>query len=314
LATQENLIEQISTLVATKAIPPAAEPELQNKTITANGSYAADDGYDGLGTVTVNVSATQSAPTISVSSSGLITASADGKSATKQLTTQSAKTVTPSTSSQTAVASGRYTTGAITVGAIPSDYVKPTTKKAAATYTPSTSNQTIASGTYLTGTQTIKGDTNLKAENIKSGVSIFGINGTASGAEDLETELSQQESLISQLSTILDSKAAGGSGSAQTCTVNLVGHDLGIFELVYKDASGVNQYYSDPMGMGEVEFPTTFTTTVGSWVFLQYAYDLSLSLTNCSELLDIGRVLTDSMTYDCLINIDADNAEIKLTY
>lgn len=59
-------------------------------------------------------------PTISVSNSGLITASANGLSATQQLTTQAAKTVTPSTSQQTAVASGVYTTGAVTVAAMPS--------------------------------------------------------------------------------------------------------------------------------------------------------------------------------------------------
>ncbi|MGN1399725.1 MAG: hypothetical protein ACI4WG_06995, partial [Erysipelotrichaceae bacterium] len=52
------------------------------------------------------------------------------------------------------------------------------TAKAAATYTPGTSNQTIASGQYLTGTQTIKGDANLVASNIKSGISIFGVTGT----------------------------------------------------------------------------------------------------------------------------------------
>lgn len=52
------------------------------------------------------------------------------------------------------------------------------TAKSAATYNPGTSNQTIASGTYLTGTQTIKGDSDLKASNIKSGVDIFGVVGT----------------------------------------------------------------------------------------------------------------------------------------
>lgn len=54
--------------------------------------------------------------------------------------------------------------------------------KSAATYTPSTSNQTIASGQYLSGAQTIKGDSNLVASNIKSGVSIFGVSGTYSGS------------------------------------------------------------------------------------------------------------------------------------
>lgn len=50
--------------------------------------------------------------------------------------------------------------------------------KAAATVTPSTSDQTIASGQYLSGTQTIKGDSNLVAGNIKKGTSIFGVTGT----------------------------------------------------------------------------------------------------------------------------------------
>ena len=53
--------------------------------------------------------------------------------------------------------------------------------KAAATYTPGTTDQIIEAGQYLSGIQTIKGDANLKAENIKSGVSIFGIEGTDSG-------------------------------------------------------------------------------------------------------------------------------------
>ena len=182
LDTQSSLLTQIASALQNKAAGGTieVEPKLQDKTITANGSYTADDGYDGLGTVNVNVA--QSTPTITVSSTGLITASADGKSATKQLTTQAAKTVTPSTVSQTAVSDNVYTTGAITVGAIPSDYVKPTAKKGATTYTPGTSNQTIDSGTYLTGTQTIRGDANLKAENIKSGVSIFGVSGNYEGS------------------------------------------------------------------------------------------------------------------------------------
>lgn len=89
----------------------------------------------------------QAVPSVSVSSSGLITAStvqeaghvaAGSKSSTKQLATQAGKTVTPGTSRQTAVASGRYTTGPVYVA----------------------------------------GDTNLKAENIKNGVSIFGVVGS----------------------------------------------------------------------------------------------------------------------------------------
>lgn len=68
----------------------------------------------------------------------------------------------------------RYTAhgknGAVINGAIP--------EQAAQTITPGTVNQTIPSGRYLTGAQTIKGDADLIAANIKSGVEIFGVTGT----------------------------------------------------------------------------------------------------------------------------------------
>ena len=59
--------------------------------------------------------------------------------------------------------------GQLITGTIPS--------KGAQTYTPRTVSQTIAKGQYLSGNQTIQGDENLKASNIKSGVSIFGVSG-----------------------------------------------------------------------------------------------------------------------------------------
>lgn len=92
----------------------------------------------------------QATPTINVSAGGLVTASvnqaggivpAGSKSATDQLATQAAKTVTPTTTAQTAVSAGVYTTGAVTV----------------------------------------QGDINLKPENIAEGVSIFGVTGTLAG-------------------------------------------------------------------------------------------------------------------------------------
>ena len=56
------------------------------------------------------------------------------------------------------------------------------TSKSAQTYTPTTSDQTIASGQYLSGVQTISGDANLVAGNIRSGISIFGVSGSLSSA------------------------------------------------------------------------------------------------------------------------------------
>lgn len=49
------------------------------------------------------------------------------------------------------------------------------------TYTPGRSNQTIGSNQWLSGAQTIMGDPNLKPENIKKGVTIFGNKGTHEG-------------------------------------------------------------------------------------------------------------------------------------
>lgn len=67
--------------------------------------------------------------------------------------------------------SGRtaYVNGEKVTGSIPS--------KAAATYTPAAADQTIEAGQYLSGAQTVRGDANLKAENIKQGASIFGVAG-----------------------------------------------------------------------------------------------------------------------------------------
>ena len=52
------------------------------------------------------------------------------------------------------------------------------TTKAAATITPGTSDQEIAAGTYLTGKQTIAGDSDLQSENIVYGKSIFNVPGS----------------------------------------------------------------------------------------------------------------------------------------
>ena len=107
---------------------------------------------------------------------GFVTGGASGASL-------QSKTVSPSESAQTIKADNGYDgLSQVTVNAVSRTYVgSGVTKKSAATYTPSTSNQTIAASQYLSGAQTIKGDANLVAGNIKSGVSIFGVTGTYAG-------------------------------------------------------------------------------------------------------------------------------------
>lgn len=111
-------------------------PQRSSSDLTASGAtVTVPSGYYALQATKSISTVTQATPSVSINSSGLITASSSQsagyvssgtKSSTKQLTTQSAKTITPKTTSQQAVASGVYTTGIVTVGAIPSEYIIPT--------------------------------------------------------------------------------------------------------------------------------------------------------------------------------------------
>lgn len=103
-------------------------------------------------------------PTISVNAAGKITASVSGT-----------QDVTPNVTAGY-ISSG--TAGTITVAGSAEQQLSTV---GATTYTPGTTDQTIASGKYLTGAQTIKGDANLIASNIRKGVTIFGVTGTFTG-------------------------------------------------------------------------------------------------------------------------------------
>lgn len=123
------------------------EAKTSSDLLVSGSSIIVPTGYYASQTSKSVATANQATPSIEVSSNGLITASATqsagyvssgSKSATKQLSTQAGTTITPGTTTQTAVAEGKYTTGAVQV----------------------------------------LGDSNLLADNIKRGVSIFGITGT----------------------------------------------------------------------------------------------------------------------------------------
>lgn len=126
----------------TKSITSAGTTNVTNY---ASASVASGSATTPATTITAN-------PSISVSSGGLITASVSAS-----------KSVTPTVSAGY-VSSG--TAGTITVSGSNTSQL---TAQAAQTIHPSTSDQTIASGKYLTGTQTVKGVllTNLSAGNIK---------------------------------------------------------------------------------------------------------------------------------------------------
>lgn len=102
------------------------------------------------------------------------------------------------------------------------------TAKAAATYTPGTTDQTIASGQYLTGAQTISGDSNLIAGNIKNGVSIFGVTGNYEGSVSSDFDFSPASDITA--GDLLQGVSAYGSagtlvtGNIATVTATLSGN------------------------------------------------------------------------------------------
>ena len=136
---------------ATTTIPAGVYSSQVQKTVSSGSATTPAT------TITAN-------PTISVSSSGLITASVSGS-----------KSVTPT------VSAGYVSSGTAGTVSVSGSNTSQLTTQAAQTITPTTTNQTIASGKYLTGTQTVLGDANLVAANIADGVTIFGVTGTHQG-------------------------------------------------------------------------------------------------------------------------------------
>ena len=172
LLTSSAFCEDDITVTYTK--PAAPPPTLQTKSATytpttsqQTDSITADAGYDGLDEVNVTVNAMPSGsattpattitanPSISVSSGGLITASVSGS-----------QSVTPT------VSAGYVSSGTAGTVSVSGSNTSQLTTQAAQTIHPSATDQSIASGKYLTGTQTVKGVllTNLSAGNIKKDV------------------------------------------------------------------------------------------------------------------------------------------------
>lgn len=126
-------------------------PSKSESDLTVSGpSIIVPSGYYGSDVTKSVATVDQATPIISVSESGLITASSvqetgyvigETLSSTQQLTTKAAATITPGTLNKTAVAKGVYTTGTVSVA----------------------------------------GSSNLVAGNIKSGVNIFGVTGSYTG-------------------------------------------------------------------------------------------------------------------------------------
>lgn len=168
--------ESASKSVATMTLPTSASSSASSgyaskATIgrsTSNQYINIPTGYNSSGAY-YTISAT---PNGSVTAPSTISGtSATVSTGTNTLTLTKTVSVTPSVTTAGYISSGTAGNSSVSLTAS-------VTTKAAATITPGTTDQTIASGTYLTGTQTIAGDADLTEANIKSGANIFGVAGT----------------------------------------------------------------------------------------------------------------------------------------
>lgn len=141
---------------------------------TKDGSYTIPTGYHS-GAGTVKIADAEKAKIIPANIKKGVTIL--GQTGTCEAgTTTSGTDTTDATASASDIRSGKtaYVNGRKLTRTIPN--------QAAQTITPGTTDKTISSGKYLSGTQTIKGDSKLVASNIKSGISIFGVTGTYTGS------------------------------------------------------------------------------------------------------------------------------------
>lgn len=159
----------------------------------------------------------------------------------------------------------------------------------APTWTPGTTNQTLAAGYYSGGT--VAGDADLVAANILSGVTIFGVTGTASSGVQ-HAKLSYTPADVTGF----------GSGTTTLFTFNITGLT---FTPVVAYVSGNSLVYSTGGGGGQ-QFYTVIDTTDTT--------NYSTSTATIPANISAGQMMTLSMTMTsvvyggCTITVTANSA------
>lgn len=155
----------------------------------------------------------------------------------------------------------RMLSGYIGYGKSGTKYTGSIASKAAATYTPTTSNQTIAAGQYLSGAQTIAGNSNLKAANIKKGITIFGVTGTFEGWVATSSTIYNKGSEYYTLNTAVSSTGA---------TYPNVRKDTAAIT-IYEDSGGASS--SSKIGWGSAGVVSASTIDLSPYSTITLTFD-----------------------------------------
>ena len=286
--------------------------DAESADVKAGILFIGANGRD-TGTATVRTSsdlsasgATVTAPAGFYSSAATKTIASGSVTAPSTITGTSA-TVSPGTNALTLSKTVSVTPNVTTAGYISSgtagnasvSLTASVTTKASQTIHPSLSDQTIASGTYLTGTQTIKGVslTNFSSENIKSGVTVkigdstdddcvTAITGTYSGGTSKNTQ-------------IVQSTTRTNSSSMTALSAELTVAKTGTYDIYYSATrtntsssyTWATQLYKDGTAQGTEN--TTWSNNV------QNVHLTNQSLTANQKLRVYGRHTRGSSYYVC---------------
>ena len=272
---------QINTLIIPTGVTPLSSAGTHNVYVYSQATIAEGSAFPPAVTITTN-------PTFSMNSStGVITASYTGSSSvTPTVTSGWVSQGTAGTISTTGTSTYRLTT------------------QAAQTITPGSTTQTIASNRWLTGTQTIAGDSNLKAENIAEGVSIFGVEGTHSVAGEGFT--ADQIAMRTIAGSISGNATIIGSYAFYQCSA-LTSATFSVATTIFTNA------FYQCSALTSVTFPSV--TTISSGAFYQcktltavsfpaVSYISSYAFTYCYNLLSFYLLgssiptLTNSNTFN----------------
>ena len=229
-------------------------------TVTAPSGY-----YASQATKTISSGSASAPSTISGTSASVSTG-------TNTLTLSKTVSVTPTVSAGY-VSSGTATNSSVSLTAS-------VTTKGATNHYATTSDQTIASGTYLTGTQTIKAlsQTNLSAENIKSGTTItinngntnvWSVLGTYTGGGGTDRLVLLQTTSLGSLSTSSTSATDTGKTVSLAQSTGWQNYDLLLVDIsVDTTTNGRHTSTVTPViltGTSNVSTKNTYTVGSNKW-------------------------------------------------